>query len=53
MRSKNVLTSNNKGQEIFELWKQSGEVFRRYAEGDVRDVFMIFVDMFKLKIQAI
>jgi hypothetical protein len=46
MRSKNVLTSNNKGEEIFELWKQNGDVFRNYAEGDARDVLLIFLNLF-------
>lgn len=52
MRSKNVLTSNNKGEEIFELWKKNGDVFRNYAEGDARDVLLIFLDMFDLHEQV-
>jgi hypothetical protein len=50
MRSKNVLTSSNKGQEIFELWKKNGDVFRNYAEGDARDVLAIFLDIFNPKL---
>jgi DNA polymerase elongation subunit (family B) len=49
MRSKNVLISADKGQEIFELWKKNAEVFRSYAEGDVKDVLTIFMDLFKLE----
>jgi hypothetical protein len=52
MRSKNVLTSNNKGQEIFGLWKKNGDVFKNYAEGDARDVLAIFLDIFKPQLTA-
>jgi DNA polymerase elongation subunit (family B) len=50
MRSKNVLTSTNKGQEIFELWRKNGSTFKNYAEGDTRDVLLIFLNIFKLRI---
>lgn len=32
MRSKNELTSSNKREEIFQLWKKNGDVFKNYAE---------------------
>jgi DNA polymerase elongation subunit (family B) len=48
MRSKNVLISANKGEEIFELWEKNGDVFKNYAEGDARDVFLIFLNLFEL-----
>jgi len=48
MRSKNVLTSANKGQEIFELWKKNNRTFKDYAEGDARDVLLIFLNIFDL-----
>jgi hypothetical protein len=53
MRSKNVLTSDNKGQEIFELWKRNGSIFKDYAEGDARDVLLIFLNMFNLNTRNI
>jgi hypothetical protein len=49
MRAKATLTGENKGEEIFALWTQKSQKFKRYAEGDVKDVFLIFEDLFKLR----
>lgn len=43
MRAKSLITAEreNKGKEIFRLWKEDSQKLRRYTEGDAHDVLLI------------
>lgn len=46
---KGMLDSNkDKGPQIYEMWKNNQENFKRYAEGDSHDTLLIFEKIFHL-----
>ncbi|MGH2613234.1 MAG: hypothetical protein ACRDFB_09355 [Rhabdochlamydiaceae bacterium] len=49
MRNKSILDPNiDKGKQIYELWKNNLDQFRRYAVGDSHDTLLLFEKIFHL-----
>jgi DNA polymerase elongation subunit (family B) len=47
MRTKKLVSSaDNKGLEIYNMWKNDRRSFKAYAKGDVNDVMMLFHELF-------
>jgi len=48
MRTKKLVSksADNKGLEIYNMWKNDKRNFKEYAKGDVNDVMLLFDDLF-------
>lgn len=48
-KAKSIINGDlDKGLQIYNLWKNDIEKFRRYAEGDAHDTYLIFEKIFKI-----